>query len=173
MKTLRFLLIAAGFLVLVPSTVAAQCIGAAAVCITRTTLSADVSSTATVISVTSATGFTVGNGVWIDFELMDITSITGTSISVNRGQRGTRAMAHDNGDGVFTGVDAGGPLGAGHFNVSDPDFGQDCTRGAGQATHLPWINIRTGWMWTCDYNGADWTATVKSPLSLNSEPAAF
>ena len=174
-QRLAFLLGASlvGFLGL-PAPAQAQCGTPGPVCMTRTTLSANVSSTATALGVASATGFTVGNGIWVDFEQMEIVSITGTSIGVRRGQNGTRAEAHDSGDGILTGVRVGGPNGGGHFNNQDPDFGEDCTRGAAQATHMPWINVRTGWLFICD-NGptAEWTATAKLPRTLNSEPTSF
>lgn len=141
---------------------------------TRTTWSANVAADDRVVNVTSATGFTVGNYIWSDFEVMRITAISGTAISVVRGQMGTRAEAHDNADGVITGTGTGGASGQGHFWSRDPDTGQDCTRGEGQATHLPVINVREGWLWTCD-NGvtADWTGTLKGARTVDSEPTSF
>lgn len=178
MKTIKIVLLGAALAAVnlwFPTTAEAQCIaGNSVTCTTRTTLTADVAATDRVINVTSNTDFTVGNYVWVDFELMGITAISGTQITVTRGQRGTRAEPHDNADAVFTGTGSGGSDGAGHFHVNDPAIGQDCTRGQGQATHLPWVNIRTGWIFTCD-NGvtADWIATQKGPRTLNSEPSQF
>lgn len=158
-----------------PNEAEAQCGTVGPVCMTRTTLSANVAADDRTVSVTSGTGFTVGNGIWVDFEQMLITAVSTTTITVNRGVNGTRAEAHDSGDNIFTGVDDGGPRGGGHFNTQDPAVGQDCTRGDGEATHMPWINIRTGWMWVCD-NGTttvDWVSTRKTPATLNSEPTTF
>ena len=176
MKTItRVFLIAsalsAGF-ALWPHTLIAQCSVQAGVsnptCTTRTTLAANAAADDSVINVTSATGFTANNKIWVDFEQMHIISVTGTLIRVRRGDNGTRSEAHDNADAVFTGDPA-------HFQTSDPNFGQDCTRGTGQAAYLPWINVRTGWMWTCD-NGlttTDWRATQKGLRTLDSEPTTF
>lgn len=175
MRLRFFLIVTVAVLLTWGTPAAAQCVaGGDPTCTTRTTLSANVDDSQTTISVASATDFTVGNKVWVDYELMHILSVTGTTIGVRRGDNGTRAAAHDNGDAVFTGVGTGGPRGGGHFNTQDPRFGEDCTRGAGEATHLPWINIRTGWMWTCD-NGTttDWSATSKAPQTVNSEPEQF
>lgn len=174
----KLLLVSAGLLLvgLWPTEAMAQCnvfvAGTSPTCMQRTTLSANVAADDAVINVTSATGFTAGNGVWIGVEELEIVSITGTAIRVSRGQNGTRAMVHDNTDAVLTGVDTGGPRGGGHFNVVDPNFQEDCTRGTGEASHLPWINVRTGWVWSCDV-ATDWTATNVGVRTLNSEPADF
>lgn len=177
MKRLTFLLIAAALIAFVPSQAAAQaCAGSTggAVCMYRTTFSANVGVTDTTFQVASATGWTVGNFAFADGEQMRITAIASTNITVQRGVNGTRAQAHDSGDGILTGSGAGGPLGAGHFNTSDPDFGQDCSRGAGQASYLPWINVRTGWIWTCDkFVTDDWSVTYKPTATLNSEPTTY
>lgn len=176
---LRFFLITAAILLLCGGSASAQCItpayGGTPTCMTRTTLSANAAVTDTVIQVTSATGFTVGNGLYVDFEQMRIVAISGTSITVARGQNGTRAEAHDNSDGVFTGVDNGGPRGGGHFNTQDPQFGQDCVRGQSEATHLPWINVRSGAIWTCDVDSAtsEWEATRKPNITAGSELEQF
>ena len=133
----------------------------------RTTFAANATADDNFITVTSNTGFTVGNQVWADFEQMTITSISGTRIGVRRGQNGTRAQAHDNTDGVITGASA-------HFHNDDPDTGADCTRGAGQAAYSPWINTRTGWIWVCDNNiTADWSGTLKSHKTVDCEPTSF
>ena len=169
--TRRFFLIALALLF--AGTVEAQTLAV------RTTLAANVAGDTPgpadrVIQVTSNTGFTVGNFVWIDFEQMRITAINGTAISVVRGVNGTRTAAHDNTDGVITGTGAGGIDGSGHFHTRDPDTGGDCTRGSGEAAFLPWINVVSGWMWTCD-NGitADWSGTLKSHQTVASEPTSF
>lgn len=178
MKTILRSLILLALVALWPAAEAAAqgCLPATTglVCMTRTTLSANASESATTIQVASATGFSVGNKIWIDFEQLHIVAISGTTITVRRGDNGTAARAHDSGDAAWTGAATGGPTGAGHFNTRDPDFGEDCVRAQGQATHLPWINVRSGWMWSCD-NGStgDWTATVKPSLTVNSEPTSF
>lgn len=139
---------------------------------TTTTLSADLTAGATQLSVTSASGFTVNNFLWVDHELMQIRAVSGTAITVLRGQNGTRQMAHDNAERVVTGA-------ANHFNAVDPNFGADCTRGSGEAGFLPWVNIRTGVIWTCGGSGQNgvsglaWAATNVQPITFNSIPTSF
>lgn len=70
--------------------------------ITATTLAAAVGVNDTVINVASATGitapnFTAGTGIvylLVDTEFMSVLSVTGTFVSVQRGQFGTGATAH-------------------------------------------------------------------------------
>ena len=133
---------------------------------TTTTLSANQAADANVMSVTSATGFTVGNFIWVDSEQQQITAITGTAISVRRAQNGTLARAHDNSDRVYTGA-------ANHFQTSDPDYGADCTRGAGTAAYMPWINVRTGNFWVCRAESSTWNGTNAATLTFDSRPAQF
>ena len=172
MKTLiRFSLMAialAALPVFWPVVVEAQCGTSGPTCMTRTTLSANVSETQNFITVTSATGFTALNFVWVDAEQMQITAISGTRIAVIRGINGTPQQDHDNTDGAMTGASA-------HFHTNDPNFGQDCTRGVGEAAYSPWINVRTGWIWTCDAYSAtgEWRATHKPQMDQNSEPTTF
>jgi len=123
-----------------------------------TTLAANASETATVFTVTSATGFTVGNYVWVDSEQALIVSITGTAIGVRRGQNGTRADAHDNSDRVYTGASS-------HFHTNDPDYGADCTRGAGDAAFMPWINVRGGFFWVCRNESSTWNGTHAATIT--------
>lgn len=154
-------------LVLWPVTLEAQCGTAGPTCMVRTTLNGNVDNSQTVITVTSGTGFTAGNQIWIDYEQMDIVAVSTTRITVRRGRNGTQAQAHDDADGIWTGDPA-------HFHTNDPDVGQDCTRGAGQAAYSPWINVHTGWIWICD-NGvtAEWTGTVTSARTVGSLPTTF
>lgn len=138
---------------------------------TTTTLAANVSGdadgpAATVITVTSGTGFTVNNFVWADSEQMLITAVSGTAITVRRGQNGTRTAAHDNTDRIYTGV-------ADHFHPTDPDYGRDCTRGAGQAAYMPWINVRAGTFWTCNLGTNIWAGTSAATIVFDSRPTTF
>ncbi len=59
-----------------------------------TTLAGAVTALDNLIPVTSATGFAAGSYCQVDSELMKIMAVTGTSISVFRGVRGTQAVAH-------------------------------------------------------------------------------
>ena len=134
---------------------------------TTTTLAADLAATATTMTVTSATGFTVGNSLLIDAEVMVIRAVSGTAVTVGRGQQGTAVRAHDNAERIITGA-------SNHFNTQDPDYGQDCTRGSGQAAFSPWINVRTGTVWICFGTGASvWSGTNTQGLTFNSIPTSF
>lgn len=64
--------------------------------LTATTLSNAVTSTsADRIVVASATTAAVGGAVYIDHELMSIRAISGTTLTVSRGQQGTAATTHN------------------------------------------------------------------------------
>jgi hypothetical protein len=133
-----------------------------------TTLSAALTSTASVMSVTSNTGFTVNNYAYIDGEAVRITSVSGTSIGIVRGQLGgSPAQAHANSDRVITGA-------SGHFQSRDPDYGAACTKGEGDAAFQPWINVLNGLVWTCDeLSTNDWAATKTAPITYDSIPTSF
>lgn len=163
MRLLRFYVLSAVVVVGLAQPLAAQTVA------TTTTLAANATATDTVITVTSATGFTVGDYVWADYEQMLIRAISGTRITVQRGVNGTAARAHDNTERVIEGP-------SDHFKTNDPDFGADCARGVGQAAYSPWINVRNGYVWMCGESGGGgtaWTATVVAPLTLNSIPSSF
>ena len=120
---------------------------------TKTTLSAAVTYGATTITVASATGFTVDNYVYTDGELMRIRAISGTTITVTRGQSGTMQRAHRTSRSVYTGNLA-------HFQSRDPDYGATCTDGTAaagamgtNAVYQPWVNILTGTEWYCQSTG--------------------
>lgn len=76
---------------------------------TFTTLSSAIADArATRIAVTSATGFvastgTLDYGLFVDNEFMRITAVSGTSITVQRGQSNTNATAHPSGAYVVVG----------------------------------------------------------------------
>ena len=127
---------------------------------TNTTLSAAITSTATTVRVASATGFTVGNYLYTGYEEMQITSVSGTTIGVLRGQGGTPARAHASSDVVVTG-------GIGHFQTHDPDFKAACTRGTGQASVQPYVNVLTGNIWVCTLTSV-WAGTNTAPITWNS-----
>lgn len=134
---------------------------------TTTTLAANMSATDTIATVTSATGFTVGNQMWIDFEQMSITAVSGTAITVRRGVNGTAARAHDNTERIITGV-------AAHFHTNDPDDGADVVRGVGQGAYSPWINVRTGVVWVPNpFQTGRWAATSVQKIAFDSIPTTF
>ena len=141
--------------------------------LTTTTLSANVAVADNVIQVTSSTGFTVGQLVFVDWEVMRIDSLNGvagtsTLINVARGRDGTARRAHDNATVVIV------SLINTDFHNTDPDWGADCVRGTGQAAILPWINTTTGDISNCATSGtAAWTITNVAPKTYGSLPSAF
>ncbi len=125
--------------------------------VNSTTLSSAVAnSTTNTITVASASTIVVGHVVFTDYEAMRVLVISGTTLTVMRGDLGTRASAHSNGQIVFTGAPE-------RFYSQDPAYGS-CTRSA--IEYLPWINIRNGNLWTCD--NINWRATNTVFLTYNS-----
>jgi hypothetical protein len=118
--------------------------------ITRTTLSAAVSETASTVSVASATTVTAGNYLYVESpyggpgELMSISSVSGTTATVRRGVNGTQAMSHLNGMSVWAQA-------AHAFYAADPYPMGGCTQA--NQLFLPHINARTGAMFDCDARG--------------------
>jgi len=63
-----------------------------------TTLAEVIDDAVTEFDVASAMGFTVGDfRILVDSEIMKVTGVSGTTLTVVRGQEGTPATAHDNG----------------------------------------------------------------------------
>lgn len=115
--------------------------------INDTTLSAAVAVNDNTVSVTSASTIVAGHLLYVDMEAMDVVSVSGTVITVRRGVEGTLATAHANARIVFSGARQ-------RFYSTNPEAGGfgTCTRTALQ--YLPWINIREGIIWQCDYASA-------------------
>lgn len=133
-----------------------------------TTLAAAATNSQTVITVTSATGFTVNNYLYVigSNEAMRIRVVNGTQITVLRGQLGTRAAAHPNAAVVVTGV-------VQHFKNTDPDFNGICSVGNASpgldASYGPWINVFTGTIWHCPMAGSlAWIGTQRANITYNS-----
>ncbi len=124
-----------------------------------TTLSAAVSDTSgRTISVTSATGFTANTtGLIVDSEFMTVRSVSGTTITVVRGQGGTRSTTHASSATVYV-----GPLGNGPF-ISYDQAGS-CT--SGNETYLPQINIANGQVWNC--TSSEWVPDGITQLAMTS-----
>lgn len=143
--------------------------------LTTTTLNANVAAADNTITVTSTTGFTVGQLIFVDWELMRIQSMNGvagtaTIVTVTRGVDGTARRAHDNAERILVSVINT------DFHNTDPDFGADCTRGSGQAAISPWVNTTTGNIFMCGASGGSgtaWTVTNVIPLTNGSIPTSF
>lgn len=133
---------------------------------TQTTLAAAVTTTSTtVITVSSATGFTANTTyAFVDGELMAVTAVSGTNISVVRGASGTRAGTHLIGAIVHV-----GPVQA--FRSVDP--AGRCI--PSEQTYLPQINYITGLIWSCSTQfgatlGGTWSATSTVSASADRVP---
>jgi hypothetical protein len=74
--------------------------------LTGTTLALPCTATAQVLSVTSATGFAVGNFARLNDEFVYVNAIVGTDITVQRGRWGTLARAHGILSVIATGLPA-------------------------------------------------------------------
>lgn len=137
--------------------------------LTQTTLSAAVSSgSAGTVVVSSATGFSVGTtALYVDNEYMLVQGVNSTTISVIRGQGGSRATTHASGALVFV-----GPRIAFGSSPSAANPSGSCTRGNIQ--YLPYINVASGVISDCV--GGNWVQgvrTASTPFRVNSpEPGA-
>lgn len=158
MKTLSIILLAAVVLVGIAVPVQAQTY------MTLTTLAAAVNDNQTTITVASNSGFTVGNYVWMNNEACEIRAINGASITCIRGVLGTRGSAQANSDPIVTG-------GLNHFKQVDPDTGEACTEGTGQALYLPWINVQRNILWQC-YSSA-WRGARSTIIVDNTYPTTI
>lgn len=146
--------------------------------LTQTSLNANLAASDAAMTVTSSTGFVVGQLVLIDYEVVRITNLNGTAgtstlIAIQRGVDGTRAAAHDTGKSIWITQQNN------DFKQVDPDWSADCQRGVGQAAILPWVNSRAGVLWDCGLAAADpsaaglrWTATSPLPITYSSIPTS-
>lgn len=164
MTTIRTILCAVGILLLMALPAQAQRE------LTTTTLNANLSATDDTMTVTSSTGFVVGQLVLIDWEVVRIQNLNGTAgtstrISIQRGVDGTQARAHDNAKTVWVTAQNN------DFKNNDPSWSEDCTRGSGEAAVLPWVNSRTGSIWDC-LPGSRWNGTNAAPITWNSIPTS-
>lgn len=119
--------------------------------LTTTTLSAAIagstSSNTNCFQVASATGIsgpnlangTQGSSLFIDRELIQVQSVSGTTICGFRGTQGTRTSAHANSATVWIGN-------ADWFMQTDP-VSTNCTLGTQYAD--PYINVKNGRIWHC------------------------
>ncbi len=118
---------------------------------TNTTLSSAINSSQTSVTVASATGI-VASSVGADFliavnkEIMKVTAVSGTLLTVQRGAKGTGSSAH-----VANAVAWAGPPSV--FWQTDPVRGSTCT--AANQPYLPIVSLSSGTVWTCT-NAATW-----------------
>lgn len=142
--------------------------------LTTTTTAAAVAQGDDTLTVASSTGFTVGQLIFIDWEVMRIQNLNGvagtsTLINVQRGVDGTGRRGHSTSERII--VTANNT----DFHNTDPSFGEACARGSGEAAILPWINVRTGNIFTCGQVGGAtvWSTTNTLKITYDSIPTSF
>lgn len=141
--------------------------------LTQTTLSAavDALSRSNIISVTSATGFTVGNRVVIispnAIESADILSISSTAITLNRGIAGTARYAHNSGDTVYTQRPALFFVNGPHVPCVSATTGTGATAvTTSTTTPTPWVDQTNGDVWYCA--STSWFRVIHNGLSVGT-----
>lgn len=142
--------------------------------LTRTTLAAAVTTTSTTfVRVSSATGITANTTVlFVDGEAMTVNAVSGTTISVTRGEPSSRAATHPNGAVVWI-----GPPNAFYFQNPFGYPSGSCTRSL--QLFLPYIDVNNaiisdciGGVWV---NGDNWPPAVTAfrVLAPNSGGTAY
>ena len=130
-----------------------------------TTLNGNITSVATSLVVTSATGFpATGNfRITIDSEIMLVTAVSGTTYTILRAQEGTTGASHTSGANIISYLTAGA-LAAGYEQMPQPPGGRitlDSANAVEAAAHsaitsiyyLPYIN-----QFVPVFNGSGWTS---------------
>ena len=147
MKTMRSIGLTLAVLALLAVPVRAQTV------LNNTTFGAAVAATDTTVTVASASTLVVGQLIVVPglaLEVMRITAISGTQISVIRGIRGV-ARAHASGDTILTGL-------PGRFYERAPDtVNGTCTRS--ELQFQPWVDLQSGITWSCNGEGTNTTGT--------------
>lgn len=155
MKTKTLTLILAGLLLAASAS--------SQVALTSTTTTAAVLVNQTVIPVTSATGITANPRSILYIidknqrvgELVTVTAVSGTNLTVERGASGTR-FAHATGAYVIIGSAISE---AQSFQRADP--AGNCV--AAQTLFTPWINVVNGRQWLCSTLTLTWVAGWNTP----------
>lgn len=136
--------------------------------LTRTTLSAAMSVTASTAVLTSVTAYsgalamaapsaTSGTfSLFIDRELMDVVSLSSTTVTVRRATGGILGP-HPNAAPVWWGP-------SGKFQAGPPP-GQTC---ASPVSIVPWIDVQSGIKWLC--RSSLWNGTINDNIAFNSDP---
>jgi hypothetical protein len=125
----------------------------ASLIVTATKLAAALTQSATMLTVSSATGITanttilfIEDGSGGNAEAVFVNSVSGTAIGVTRGYNGTQANPHLTASVVLVGPAGGGPF------VSQEPSGS-CTAAS---SWTPTVNILTGNQWICSSVTASW-----------------
>lgn len=139
--------------------------------LTSTTNSAAISASASSFVVASATGIAAGGALYINREYMSVRSVSGTTITVVRGQAGTTANAHGASQTVIIIPAAAIPTVVTLVDPAPTSGVGSCTASANQ--YLPIINVGNGNLWLCRYTAAAqtftrWAATNEVLITYNS-----
>lgn len=139
--------------------------------LTSTTNSAAISASQTTFAVASATGIAAGGALYINREYMPVRSVSGTNITVQRGQAGTVANAHGASQTVIIIPAAAVPTVVTSVDPTPVDGVGTCTLTEHQ--YLPVINVSNGNVWLCRYTAANqsarrWAATNEVLITYNS-----
>ena len=132
--------------------------------LTSTTNSAAITASQTTLVVASATGIAAGGGLYMNWEYLTVRSVSGTTITVIRGQAGTIANAHGVSQTVTIIPVAAIATVVSSTDPSPIDGIGTCTAAAHQ--YLPIINVVKGNAWMCVSGG--WRGTNAAVLAYNS-----
>lgn len=127
--------------------------------LTSTTLSSAVTNSQSFVVVASATGVAVGGALYVDHELMKVTAVSGTRITVTRQQA---PAAHAASSTVIVVPVAAVPLA---LTTVDPRPGA-CTMSNYQ--FLPIINTDSGNVWLCRFIGTAVTSRVWAATNITA-----
>jgi hypothetical protein len=136
--------------------------------LSSTTLNGAINATQTTLVLASASASSgstlgapaVGHCLFVDLELMRITAVSSTTMTVQRASRGR--APHATSAVIITGpCSAGGQFGG--FRQTDPPLvvgNQDCSVWVN-----PWVNTNTGDTWWCDHVTS--VVSVTNPIARN------
>lgn len=123
----------------------------------QTTLSAAVDGTSSTVKVTAAGSIVAGWVLYVDTEAMQVISISGTTVTVQRGAYGTQAQPHAVGSVLYNGP-------AQHFASVEKNGA--CT--ASEQLALPRINVITGSVANCV--DGKWRSNNLNPIAYMTLP---
>lgn len=139
--------------------------------LTNTTLSAAATADQRTLALTSATGVEVGGQLYIDWELVTVTAISSTTVTVNRFQR---PAAHASGAVVFIATKAQSQT---NFLTHNAAMRAGVCSSVASSTNsvalagmtLPFVDVDTGDMYGCRRNGSSgsWVWNVTNVTGFN------
>lgn len=139
--------------------------------LTSTTNSAAINASQTTLVVASATGIAAGGALYINREYMSVRGVSGTTITVVRGQAGTVANSHGASQTTIIIPAAAIPTVITAVDPAPINGVGACT--AANFQYLPIINVGNGNLWLCRYTAAAqsftrWAATNEALITYGS-----